>query len=84
MTFTPNNSWLWKHPDYVKAVDRVTAASVALESLEDEMYVFNTVPPDPEKIAEQKARFEAAKTERREVLRRLMNENSKGENVEST
>ena len=78
MTFTPNNSWLWKHPDYIEARDRVTAASVALQSLEDDMYVFNTVPLDRETIAEQKARFEAAKEARREVLLRLMNENSKG------
>jgi hypothetical protein len=82
MLFTHYNSWLWSHPDYVEAVDRVTAASVALQSLDDEMYVFNTVPLDPEKIAEQKARFEAAKKDRREVLRRLMTEHSKGENGE--
>jgi hypothetical protein len=79
MTFTPNNSWLWKHPDYVEARDRVTAASVALESLEDEMYVFRTTLLDPDKIAEHKATFEAAKKARREVLLRLMTEHSKRE-----
>ena len=78
MIFTPSNSWLWKHPDYVEARDRVTAASIALQDLEDEMYVFGTIRLDPERIAEQKERFEAAKNARREVLLRLMNEHSKG------
>jgi hypothetical protein len=79
MTFTPNNSWLWKHPDYLRAVDRVTAASIALQSLEDDMNVFKTIPLDTEKIAEQRAGFETAKQARREVLLRLMNEHSTGE-----
>jgi rRNA processing protein Krr1/Pno1 len=79
MTFTSDNSWIWRHPKYIEAIDRVMAASMALQCLEDEMYVFERIPPDLEKIAEQKANFEAAKTARREVLLQLMNEHSKGE-----
>jgi len=77
MTFTPDNSWLWKHPDYVAARDRLAAASAALESLEDDMYIFRTEPLDLEKIEDRKTQVKAAKQARREVLLRLLAEHLK-------
>jgi hypothetical protein len=82
MTFTPYNAWLWQHPDYVKASERVSEARRAFDSLHETMSVFETVPLDSEKIAEHKARVDAATEARREVELRLTNEHSKGEHVE--
>jgi hypothetical protein len=77
MTFTPDNSSLWKHPDYIAARDRLSAASAALESLEDAMYIFKTEPLDLEKIEDRKTQVKAAKQARREVLLRLLAEHLK-------
>jgi hypothetical protein len=77
MTFTPDNSSLWKHPDYIAARDRLSAASGALESLEDAMYIFKTEPLDLEKIEDRKTQVKAAKQARREVLLRLLAEHLK-------
>ena len=77
MTFTSDNSRLWKHPDYVAAKDRLATASAILETLEDDMYIFKTEPLDLEKIEKQKAEVKAAKQARREVLIRLLAEQLK-------
>jgi hypothetical protein len=77
MTFTPDTASLWEHPDYVAARERLSAASAALESLEDAMYIFKTEPLDLEKIEDRKARVKAAKQARREVLLRLLAEHLK-------
>jgi hypothetical protein len=77
MTFTPDNSSLWKHPDYIAARDRLSAASAALESLEDAMYIFKTEPLNLEKIEDRKTQVKAAKQARREVLLRLLAEHLK-------
>ena len=77
MTVTPDNSFLWKHPDYIAAKDRLSAASAALESLEDAMHIFKTEPLDLEKIEDRKTQVKAAKQARREVLLRLLAEHLK-------
>ena len=77
MTFTPDNSSLWKHPDYIAARDRLSAASAVLESLEDAMYIYKTEPLDLEKIEDRETQVKAAKQARREVLLRLLAERLK-------
>jgi hypothetical protein len=78
MIFTPKDMWLYENQEYRAVAERVIEESIALDKLQDAMFVFRTEPEDHEAIARQRSKLKAAIEARREVLLRLMNEHPKG------
>jgi len=64
----PKDIWLYAHQEYIAAVERVIEESIALDELDDAMFVFRTTPADHEALATQRSKFKAAIKARREVF----------------